>query len=149
VVGLALAITGVVRGFGPLYTTDAEVPPDGETHTVHLEPDSSALVWLPDDDTITCQAPGVELRPPGGSFSRSLSHGPYTGVGLLDTGDGEIDLTCQSARAGDDRPVQLGPPMSAGRLVGIFGGIFVGGSLALAGAVVLVLTLVLRRVRRA
>lgn len=140
---LVLVAAGVI--FWRSLSGDAEVvDADGAPHEVTLPAGETYGVFLTETRPATCtvsDADGreVDLGPVSGSYEVNQWYADRE----LETGDGDLTVTCTSAAP--DAEVRLGPLPSIGGLVGaIFGGLCLAGLLGVGGLVLLVVTVVRR-----
>lgn len=123
VVAVATFVVLLVLTLRTSLATDAEIPLDGQPYVVSVPADDVRSVFVDTSATeATCRfrddATGEELpvRPTTGTFTRSTGQGEWTARWDIETGSGQIEVTCVGDA--DANPVQLAPPVQVGRFVG-------------------------------
>ena len=159
-IGLLLAAAAAAVGLfiwtlSGFLETDASLLADGQPHRVTVATDGDRMLWLPGSDgrcrvvDLATGAP-VHLRPVGGSYERSDSHGDLRGAFRFDPGSGRLSVACITSTGATGDEVVIGPsPRIASFVVGILATIFVPLLLGLAGLAVLIVTGILWATRPA
>jgi hypothetical protein len=143
----ALLVATLARGIGRLSDIEATVIPTGSPDVVQLAPHTSFLVWdqaaYTDQCTVLDMATGHEVASSGlhgTSFNRTDRSGTWYGARYIDSGSGQLRVTCDPAGGA----IQLGARPVAGDVLGNTGlTVLVMVVLGTAGLLGFIVTLIL------
>lgn len=134
-----------------LFSTDAEVPVDGQPHNVSLDGDAERMIFVEDGSDARCtvrDADGDEipLDGVGGEVTRSVNGEDREGVSTFEPDGGSVEVTCTGSAGQLD--AQVGEsPFTGTRITMIAVGFGISAILGVTGVVLLVVALV-RKVSR-
>lgn len=151
---LTLALVGVIGSFVflfmGLFSTDGDVPVDGEQHTISLGSDAERMVFVQDGASVRCQALDADgspltLRGVSGTFTKSINGEDRVGVWTFKPSGDSVEMTCSGK---DQLDVQVGPSSLSGSRIATIGiGFGVSALIGIVG-VILLITALIRKVRQ-
>lgn len=147
--GVLVGVAGLVWAFRGFFAMDATLAADGRPHEVAVG-SGEHVVWVPVGagaaaTSCTAEAAGtaLELRPVGGTFSRSGGSGSWEAAAWFDAPGDVVTLTCTAAEPDSDQEVEIGPRIAGLGLVGrILATVGLAAVLVLSGGVLLLVTVV-------
>lgn len=151
VLGLTLAVAAIVLSVAAFTRVEAQVPADGVTRTVRVEPGADYLLWTRPAETQRCDVvDGADrtvlvLQGLGAaSYTRDVGSGSWEGAATFTATSPTLEVTCQPASS----PVEIGEKPQVHTLVGgIFLGLVLPVLLALVGGAALLVMAILYVVR--
>lgn len=147
--GVVVGVVGLVWAFRGFFAMDATLAADGRPHEVAVG-SGEHFVWVATGagapaTTCTAEAGGtpLELRPVGGTFTRSGGSGSWEAAAWFDAPADVVTLTCSAASPTSTQEVEVGPRIAGAGLVGrLLGTIGLAAVLVLGGGVLLLVTVV-------